>query len=384
MRNKKNILTKFLVIIIVLSCIEFFSYLIVSSETGSKYLQVFKGVKNFTEKDLYEYLSKRDKVNGWPIKSNNSLYNQYTKKGYRISKNNSLFLDDCISLYGNSFTFGSDVNHDEAWSSLLAKKLNCSVYNFGVPAYGVDQAVLKYKQNLNFKSKLIILGVHPVDIERNVTQNYTLIANNYIDIFTFKPKFVIKKDQIKLINIPINSLKDGKLFKKNFKSYLKHDELINKYDKQLIEFKFPFSLTLIKSGIVFIKEKKGSISHTGILPDTLPFWLREKESLKLNSRIVEYFFSICEESNHNCKVLIIPDYTSLIYFQNTKKNINLEIYKNYKWKDHVWDPTVWLGEKIKNDTCFYIGVNKDCNGHYNKEGNKLLADYVFYKFKNKK
>ena len=280
MINKKNILSKFLVIIIIFSSIEFISYLIISSKTGSKYLQVFKGVKNFNEKDLNEYLSKRDEINGWPIKSDNSLNNQYTKKGYRISPHNSSFLDDCISLYGNSFTFGSDVSHDEAWSSILAKKLNCSVYNFGVPAYGVDQAVLKYKQNINFKSKLIILGIHPVDIERNVTQNYTLIANNFIDIFTFKPKFIIEKDQIKLIKIPINSLEDGKLFKKDFKSFLKHDELINKYNKQLIEFNFPFSLTLIKSSIVFIKKKQGSISHTGILPDTLPFWLREKRKFK--------------------------------------------------------------------------------------------------------
>ena len=40
-------------------------------------------------------------------------------------------------------------------------------------------------------------------------------------------------------------------------------------------------------------------------------------------------------------------------------------------------------KKIENNTCLYIGVNKDCNGHYNKDGNKLLADYVFNKFINK-
>jgi len=36
---------------------------------------------------------------------------------------------------------------------------------------------------------------------------------------------------------------------------------------------------------------------------------------------------------------------------------------------------------MSNNTCSYIGINKDCNGHYNTEGNKLLANYLFEKIK---
>ena len=117
------------------------------------------------------------------------------------------------------------------------------------------------------------------------------------------------------------------------------------------------------------------------MPDTLPFWLREKESLKLNSKIIEYFFSICDENKRLCKVLIIPDYTSLNYFFTDEKNINRQIYENESWKNNVWDPTIWLSKKMGNNTCSYIGINKDCNGHYNTEGNKLLANYLFEKIK---
>lgn len=382
MKTKNNIFKSIIVIIIFFVLIEFCSYLIISSKIGSALFQVFKGINEFTENDLNQYLAKRDEINGWPIKSDNSLYNQYTKDGYRISSYNSLFLEDCISLYGDSFTFGSEVKHDEAWSSLLAKKLNCSVYNFGVPAYGVDQAVLRFKENLNFNSKLVILGIHPIDIQRNVTQNYALIASDLIDIFTFKPKFIINKNKLELIKIPFNSLDDGKLFRQNFKLFLNHDELINKYNKKLVEFKFPFSITLLNAGFVFFEKKIGSISHTGILPDDLPFWLREKESLKLNSKIIEYFFSICDENKRFCKVLIIPDYTSLNYYQTSGENINRQIYENDSWKNNVWDPTVWLGKKMNKNTCLYVGINKDCNGHYNKDGNKLLANYLFEKLNN--
>jgi hypothetical protein len=104
-----------------------------------------------------------------------------------------------------------------------------------VPAFGVDQSFLRFRENIDFKSELIILGIYPDDIERNLTQNYSLIADNFIDIFTFKPKFIInEKNDLELIKIPINSLDDGILFLKNFKLFLENDELIHKYQKKLI------------------------------------------------------------------------------------------------------------------------------------------------------
>lgn len=129
---------------------EFLSYLIITSKIESKYLQTFKGTKKFTENQLNIYLENRNETTGWPIKTNNTLNNQYTKEDYRISKHNYPHKKNCISLYGDSFTFGSEVDHNDAWSSLLAKKLNCSVYNFGVPAFGVDQSFLRFRENIDF------------------------------------------------------------------------------------------------------------------------------------------------------------------------------------------------------------------------------------------
>ena len=260
MKFSKKILNHFLIIIFFLFLVEFLSYLIITTKIGSTYLQTFKGTKKFTENQLNIYLENRNETTGWPIKTNNSLNNQYTKEGYRISDHNYPYKKNCISLYGDSFTFGSDVDHNDAWSSLLAKKLNCSVYNFGVPAFGVDQSFLRFRENIDFKSELIILGIYPDDIERNLTQNYSLIADNFIDIFTFKPKFIInEKNDLELIKIPINSLDDGILFLKNFKLFLENDELIHKYQKKLIEPKFPFVSSLIRSGLIFFEKKKFNI-----------------------------------------------------------------------------------------------------------------------------
>lgn len=384
MKITKKIFNYFFILTFFFLLLEFCSYTILKSKIGLAYFQTFKGTKKFTENQLAVYLKYRNKITGWPVKTNNNLNNQYTKDGYRISDYNSSELENCISLYGDSFTFGSDVSHNDAWSSLLAKKLNCSVYNFGVPAFGVDQSFLRFKENIHFNSKLTILGIYPDDIERNLTQNYSLIADNSISIFNFKPKFIINnKGDLELIKIPINSLNDGKLFLKNFKLFLKDDELIHKYNKKLIEPKFPYFSTLIKLGIIFFEKKKNSISKTGLLPDSLPFWLREKESLKLNSKIIDLFFKLCEEKNKVCKILIIPDYTSLQYFHDTKKNININIYEKSTWRKNVWDPTSWFGEKMKNSNpCMYIGLSNDCNGHYNITGNKLLSNFIIEKLNN--
>ena len=386
--KKKKIFYYFFLTIIFLILIELISFSIIKFKVGINYLNIFYGVKEFSTDNLKIYLKHKDPLLGWPIKhKNNKLYKQYNSIGSRISPANKLINNKTsISVYGDSFTFSSDVEHNYAWANLLAKKLNLKVLNYGVPGYGVDQAVLKFINNVNDKSKLVILGIYPDDIERNLSQNYSIIADNELDIFSFKPKFKINQnDEIELIQMPINSLKDANNFIENYDEFLKNDEIIHKFNKKLIKPYFPYTLTIIKSLQNFLEKKRGYISKIGLLPDTLPFWIRNPESLKLNSKIVNLFLKNCEEKNLNCKIMIIPDYTSLSYYQSSGKNINKKIYENYNWSKHVWDSTTWLASKMRKPSlCYYLGNSRDCNGHYNIEGNAIISNFLYKKIMDNK
>ena len=379
---KKN----FLLIFVLLFFIELFCFILIKFKIGSNYLQYFYGVKEYSKNEIELYLNKKDNLLGWPIQDiNNKLFKNYNANGSRFSPaNDNIDNYFSLSVYGDSFTFGSEVKHNEAWPNILAKNINYKVYNYGVPGYGVDQAVLKFINNKSDTSKLVILGIYPDDIERNLTQNYSIISDNELDLFSFKPKFKIDdKKKLKLIEIPIKEFEDFKHLKKDYKKYLKDDDLIHKYNKKLIDVKFPYSKVLYNSVVDFLKKKKNYISKTGMLPDNLPFWLRNTGSLDLNSKIVDLFFKNCNDRNITCKIFIIPDYSSLTYYINKKININKKIYEKYIWKKNVWDPTEWLFLKMKNrNVCYYLGINRNCNGHYNIEGNAILSKFLIEKIYN--
>src|SRR6185312_6104743 len=90
--------------------------------------------------------------------------------GARISPDNPSS-PACLSLYGDSFVFGVEVSNTAAWGNQLAKKLNCKVLNFGVGAYGTDQAYLRFMANSNDPSGVVVLGILSENIVRNVNQN---------------------------------------------------------------------------------------------------------------------------------------------------------------------------------------------------------------------
>jgi hypothetical protein len=69
--------------------------------------------------DYDRYLKERDPVLGWPIKSD---YANLDKSGARIipSYPDPDRFESCISTYGDSFTFGSDVDDEHAWTNILS------------------------------------------------------------------------------------------------------------------------------------------------------------------------------------------------------------------------------------------------------------------------
>lgn len=75
---------------------------------------------------------------GW-ITSFNSPYGERSRP---INYNNPL-----MSTFGDSYTFGSEVAEHQTFQSKLAGILQADVFNFGVGAYGTDQALLRFRRD---------------------------------------------------------------------------------------------------------------------------------------------------------------------------------------------------------------------------------------------
>lgn len=121
-----------------------------------------------------------------------------------------------LSSFGDSFTFGSDVELDRTWQKRLVR-LNPSleVLNYGSGAYGLDQAYLRYlRDGKTYKPNIVFIGFMSENIARNVNVFRAFYTTWYRQSIFTKPRFILKDGELALLKNPISSIEDHKRFLK--------------------------------------------------------------------------------------------------------------------------------------------------------------------------
>lgn len=108
-----------------------------------------------------------------------------------------------IVAVGDSFTHCDDVGLQDTWAYQIEEmRPDFEVLNFGVPAYGTDQAFLRWRRDgRKYKSHIVVLGVWPANLCRNLN-----VIRYYLQPhggFAPKPRFRLDGDKLVLVNSPI-------------------------------------------------------------------------------------------------------------------------------------------------------------------------------------
>jgi hypothetical protein len=100
-----------------------------------------------------------------------------------------------VLTFGDSFTFCDEVAADETFQAQLeAREPDLEVLNFGVSAYGTDQAWLRYRRvGRGLGAEIVCLGLMLENIGRNVNRYRPLWAT-YSGQCVAKPRFVLGAD----------------------------------------------------------------------------------------------------------------------------------------------------------------------------------------------
>ncbi len=146
-----------------------------------------------------QYIEERDPVLGWPSKAALASAD-HDPSGSRPVPAYPTPGDECVTLYGDSYTYGSEVSDADAWGNILAQRLGCRVRNFGVGGFGTDQSLLRFMANDTDTAPLSILGLFPVNMMRNVNQYRHLRTGD--SPLGFKPRFVVEDDSLRLVPKP--------------------------------------------------------------------------------------------------------------------------------------------------------------------------------------
>lgn len=141
---------------------------------------------------------------GWTIRKNGRFGDHTANSlGIRSSREYSFQPPEAVvrvAAFGDSFTHGSEVANDQAWTALMEETgHDLEVLNFGVGAYGTDQAYLRYRElGKKFDPDVVFIGFMTENIFRNVN-TFRPFYNRETGFPLAKPRFRTQDGKLQLI-----------------------------------------------------------------------------------------------------------------------------------------------------------------------------------------
>ncbi len=158
-----------------------------------------------------------DEALGWSIGRNRKGVGPHgetyfsNEDGLRTQQNGASLQDQPaalrIAILGDSYTFGEDVNFEDTWGHQLEILMGpgVQVLNFGVPAYGIDQAYLRYLREVReWHPDIVILSFISHDLVRS-GMVYYWIGFPGAAVPGAKPRFSLAGEELTLLNSPLPS-----------------------------------------------------------------------------------------------------------------------------------------------------------------------------------
>lgn len=344
----------------------------------------FKGVIHYNREkakneDFYDaYLKYRDPLLGWPfsVKKPGEPF-AYDKSGSRPVPAFPNPGGACVSLYGDSFVYGQDVNDEDAWGNRLANLLGRRVANYGVAGYATDQAFLRFQRNRDDEARVVALGIFSHDILRNLTQDSWFIGTSNEAFYGFKPRFTLKNGELALIPMPCIDKSDLQEYLKNPRKWIPYEWFLPDTKDGPVTFKFPYSVSLLKT-----------LTHHKFLdqlmrrPSDLDLYKIDDQSgaMPLVMEITRAFAKLARDRGKTPLVLLFPNPRDIGYYRKTGVNLfqPLSEYLANSGVSYI-DFLTETNNRYKDNYCEVFSKKSwgFCGGHYNKEGNEMVAMAVY-------
>lgn len=312
---------------------------------------------------------------GWKIKSNfHSQRININSEGIRSFRNYEKHPGEGnirISTFGDSFTFGDEISDRETWQWQLEKiNSRLEVLNFGMGAYGLDQALLRYlNEGASFRSHIVMVGF----IGENIARSVTVFRPFYLPSTgapLTKPRFVIKNNKLELLKNPLQNREELKRLLEAPAEILPrlgvNDFFFQtKYKRGAFDFLPSFRLLKVLN-YEFLKEKL--VTHG--------YYNENSEAFKVMSKILSKFHKEALSNNSLPIMLIFPNRYDLVRFTREKTKVYKPMIDYFNRNGYIYidlmDAFLRYGKGINIDGFFQPA------GHYSQLANNLVSRYLDY------
>lgn len=279
----------------------------------------------------------------------------------------------CASLYGDSFTFSDEVDHEHAWGNVLARKMGCRVANRGVGGYGTDQALLRFRRYQDDRSRVMLLGFATVNIQRNVNSFRALVVAK--SPFSFKPRFTVGAGgELSLVPMPLPTTESEYMeIATHPEEHLAGDPFVPGGPMGVSALSFPYlaSLFRLRNDFRIQAVRKGEPSHAAFFQPDHP-----ARGLHVTSAIARAFVREVAARGSWGGVVIIPISADLEHRRDKGGTVYRPLVDELSRAGVPFLDTteLFFAQLAGRDPC---SIYTKCQaGHFTEEGYAWLAGYV--------
>jgi hypothetical protein len=322
-------------------------------------------VPRFPAGQVSHYLASRNPLLGWGPAVDGA--GRVVETRPRPDPPRSLEPAPCVSVYGDSFTFGDEAADDATYPHFLAEALECRVDNFGVAGYGSDQALMLARAQAGAdRAPVVVLGHLTENILRNVNQYRNLLYPT--TELGFKPRFLSEGGELRYLASPVASAADFRRVESDPASVLGAEAFLSRPRRV-----FPYSLALLR-WMAFDFHVRQRLTGT---PRWAAFYDPGERSgaLPLTVRILSAFGREAEAASRKAFVLLVPTGRDLIFAKRHGRFLDEPLARALRAeKVAVIEAAPRLLEAAGGEDPCALFVS--CDGHFNARGYRLLAGAV--------
>jgi hypothetical protein len=283
--------------------------------------------------------------------------------------------------YGDSFTYGSEVEEPGTWQHQFEELTGKAILNMGVGGYGLDQSVLKFeKYGSQYKTPVAILGLN-ANLYQRLVSYYSFYFFQYREfLYAFKPLFIPGEQGYELVKPPcataeclIDVIRDRP---ERMEPFLReHDYWYRDYQSRP-SFGFPYSVNFLKAFPRWLKLRNQTSRQVN-------YFFVNDHAVELTKHLVDRFVADCQERGIKPLCLIIVRRKDLGHGPLAGGRWDDALLAHLKAKSIPFlDMLPYLEDKHLSEA--ELDALQAPGGHYTPPGNKCIAELLAQYFaKNK-
>jgi len=279
-----------------------------------------------------------------------------------------------VAAFGDSFTYGSDVELGENWTKRIsALDPKIEILNYGIGAYGLDQAYLRYlKLGTAYHPRVVLIGYMTENLARDVNVYRGFYSRAYADWPFTKPRFRIENGKLVLIPNPLRSIADYRRLRNDEEEMLteigRNDyHYVGTYKAGPLDFSPTVKLVKMVASRIRKKRQNPIFTSDGRYNE-------QSEAYELTLRIFDAFYRKVIDDGALPIIVVLPDLNDLHRSKDGESRRYAALLTYFKSKGYRYiDVMDALEPSLQRYTINDLTVQW---GHYSKLGNEIVARHI--------